>query len=140
MTAAERTIEISVTLTNPGHFFACCGALELADRLWGGAEGWFGPRRFHVRPAVDRRSPAIDKLFEAVRACRLTNTMTDAQVRRLEELSAMTARQRAQIAGLDEEKKGLEKLRREEPIVLHAPFNIRIDWFLDDPSLRCSAA
>ncbi len=24
--------------TNPGQFFACCGLLELADRLWPGAE------------------------------------------------------------------------------------------------------
>jgi CRISPR-associated protein Csb3 len=34
-------IRINVTLTNPGQFFACCGLLELADRLWPGAEGWF---------------------------------------------------------------------------------------------------
>jgi len=27
--------------TNPGQFFACCGMLELAERLWPGAEGWF---------------------------------------------------------------------------------------------------
>lgn len=35
-------ITIPVDLTNPGQFFACCGLLELADRLWPGAEGWFG--------------------------------------------------------------------------------------------------
>jgi CRISPR-associated protein Csb3 len=34
-------ITIPVDLTNPGQFFACCGLLELADRLWPGAEGWF---------------------------------------------------------------------------------------------------
>ncbi len=34
-------IQISVDLTNPGQFFACCGLLELADRLWPGSEGWF---------------------------------------------------------------------------------------------------
>ncbi len=28
------TISVSVDLTNPGQFFACCGLLELADRLW----------------------------------------------------------------------------------------------------------
>jgi CRISPR-associated protein Csx14 len=34
--------------TNPGQFFACCGLLELADRLWGGAEGWFDGKTFSV--------------------------------------------------------------------------------------------
>jgi CRISPR-associated protein Csx14 len=35
------TIRVAVDPTNPGQFFACCGLLELADRLWPGAEGWF---------------------------------------------------------------------------------------------------
>ena len=34
-------ITVNVDLTNPGQFFACCGLLELANRLWPGAEGWF---------------------------------------------------------------------------------------------------
>lgn len=34
-------ITVNVDLTNPGQFFACCGLLELADRLWPGAEGCF---------------------------------------------------------------------------------------------------
>jgi CRISPR-associated protein Csx14 len=31
---------------NPGQFFASCGLLELADRLWDGAEGWFDGNAF----------------------------------------------------------------------------------------------
>jgi len=42
-------ITIPVDLTNPGQFFACCGLLELADRLWPGAEGWFDVDLFHVQ-------------------------------------------------------------------------------------------
>lgn len=34
-------IRVAVDPTNPGQFFACCGLLELADRLWPGAQGWF---------------------------------------------------------------------------------------------------
>ncbi len=41
-------ITIPVDLTNPGQFFACCGLLELADRLWPGAEGWFENNAFAV--------------------------------------------------------------------------------------------
>jgi CRISPR-associated protein Csb3 len=38
------SFSVNVDPTNPGQFFACCGLLELADRLWPGAEGWFGER------------------------------------------------------------------------------------------------
>ena len=37
----DASITVAVDPTNPGQFFACCGLLELADRLWPGAEGWF---------------------------------------------------------------------------------------------------
>lgn len=42
MIEAAPNITMSVDVTNPGQFFACCGLLELADRLWPGTEGWFG--------------------------------------------------------------------------------------------------
>jgi hypothetical protein len=42
------TIRINVDATNPGQFFACCGLLELADRLWERAEGWFGNKEFCI--------------------------------------------------------------------------------------------
>ena len=42
------SIEVIVDLTNPGQFFACCGLLELADRLWPGSKGWFEGDRFLI--------------------------------------------------------------------------------------------
>lgn len=48
MTDPTPTIAVAVDPTNPGQFFACCGLLELADRLWPGAEGWFAGGKFHV--------------------------------------------------------------------------------------------
>jgi CRISPR-associated protein Csx14 len=42
MSYSEPGITVNVDVTNPGQFFACCGLLELTDRLWRGAEGWFG--------------------------------------------------------------------------------------------------
>lgn len=38
MSNPEPTIRIKVDVSNPGQFFACCGVLELADRLWPEAE------------------------------------------------------------------------------------------------------
>jgi CRISPR-associated protein Csb3 len=49
MTAPETTFHVNVDPANPGQFFACCGLLELADRLHPGAEGWFEEGRFVVR-------------------------------------------------------------------------------------------
>ncbi len=50
MTHPEPNITVNVDVTNPGQFFACCGLLELANRLWPGAEGWFGEdtRSFYI--------------------------------------------------------------------------------------------
>lgn len=44
------SITVAVEPANPGQFFACCGLLELADRRWSAAEGWFaeGEREFHI--------------------------------------------------------------------------------------------
>lgn len=50
MTTPEPTIRVDVDPSNPGQFFACCGLLELADRLWPevGAEGWFDGGQFKI--------------------------------------------------------------------------------------------
>ena len=58
--------------------------------------------------------------------------MTESQFDRLTNLSAMSRIVREKTVGLEDEKKTLEKLRREEPILLHAPFNLRINWFHDE--------
>lgn len=47
------SIRINVDPTNPGQFFACCGLLELADRLWQRAEGWFEGRDFCITAKGD---------------------------------------------------------------------------------------
>jgi len=49
MSSPTPNITVSVDLTNPGQFFACCGLLELADRLWPGAEGWFDQQMFNIQ-------------------------------------------------------------------------------------------
>ena len=44
----ESSLCIHTDLTNPGHFFACCGLLELANRLWPGSTGWFEASNFRI--------------------------------------------------------------------------------------------
>jgi CRISPR-associated protein Csb3 len=47
------SIRVNVDLTNPGQFFACCGLLELAYRLWPSAQGWFEGRVFCITGGGD---------------------------------------------------------------------------------------
>ena len=51
-TITKSTIRMQLQPTNPGQFFACCGLLELADRIWGGVEGWFDGHAFCLRSAT----------------------------------------------------------------------------------------
>jgi len=66
----EPTIRVSVDPSNPGQFFACCGLLELADRSWDGAVGWFSDMRFLLAPSSSEcerctLSALIDELCHA---------------------------------------------------------------------------
>jgi CRISPR-associated protein Csb3 len=134
MNSPEATITIALDPANPGQFFACCGVMELADRLWRGAHGWFceDATTFHVAPLASVPDATASRFIAALAGCEVTNTMKPQQVARFRQLCQMTGKERAKTPGLDDEKDRLEKLWREEPIVLHAPFDLRIDWFLDD--------
>jgi CRISPR-associated protein Csb3 len=127
-------IRLKLDPCNPGQFFACCGLLELADRLWRGAEGWFEKdgQEFCLQPQSQAVDATAKRLIEELAQCRLTNTMTEQQLARLKELTEMKAKEREGKPGLEDEKKALEKLRRESPLFLHEPFRLRIDWFLDE--------
>lgn len=64
MSDLQPNITIPVDLTNPGQFFACCGLLELADRLWPGVVGWFEQGRFCLC-TIDRTKSLIELLDES---------------------------------------------------------------------------
>lgn len=128
MNTPTPSITVNVDLTNPGQFFACCGLLELADRLWPGAEGWFDEEE-QLCIAVDPDAEASSTdLITSLIDCSIVNTMTKVQLHRLKELKAKKKNLGSQEAT---EKKSLEKRWREEAIILPAPFSLRIDWFLD---------
>ena len=101
------TIRVAVAPTNPGHFFACCGLLEIADRLSPGAEGWFGDGQFKI-------------------ACGGT----------LHELLA-SAQQIQFAGNAEEEAEDGEEDEDEEekavvtPLEIIAPVTMRLDWWQD---------
>lgn len=69
---SEPTIRVHLDPTNPGQFFACCGLLELADRLWGEAEGWFEPGEFRMATGGE-----LPDLMDRVSQATLTQLVPD---------------------------------------------------------------
>jgi len=127
-------IHLNIDPLNPGKFFACCGLLELADRLWDGAEGWFDEdgKSFCIRTMQMHHNISSFILIDNVARSRLINTMTPEQLLRRDELSAISGKQRAMSPSLEAEKKRLDSLWRDEPILLLEPFNLLIDWFVNE--------
>lgn len=130
--AIEPAVSVRIDPSNPGQFFACCGLLELADRLWDGAEGWFDGQGFDffLRPAKICGDSTAPTLFSKITLCPLKNTMTELQLQRRNSVQSMRKKP-SDTDELDAEKKALDSLWRESPIFLHEPFDLRLDWFLD---------
>jgi len=132
----EPAIRLRVDPTNPGQFFACCGLLELADQLWSGSEGFFNENAKIFLIKTTRVIQDIDlvELIEALANCHITNTMNEMELKRLEYLSKMSRKEISKFPILEAEKKQLEEMWRAAPILLHEPFDLRMDWFLDERS------
>jgi len=102
--APEATLRVRVDATNPGQFFACCGLLETADRLWGGAEGWFEGGAFLFRP-LDAHSAAGATLAGLLRA------VAEAPLQQTDPADDYSS-----------------------PVELLGPFRLRLDWWKDTRS------
>ncbi|HEO71820.1 MAG TPA: type I-U CRISPR-associated protein Cas8c [Candidatus Hydrogenedentes bacterium] len=131
----DPTFSVKVNVTNPGQFFACCGLLELAHRLWHGAEGWFdedelGPR-FCVR-ALFSASARLNQVVEALLTCKISGLSDEAQ-EELKRLQAEEKRLRKEGRALpkDEELrlKELGNQARAGGLYLGAPFSLTLDWW-----------
>jgi CRISPR-associated protein Csx14 len=101
-------ITLDVDLRNPGQFFACCGLLELASRLWPGSEGWFAGEGSRAAFHIATYSGHNDPLGEIVRRlCETDNLVAIA------------------------EDEGIEKMQADRQPVILLPFDLRLDWWLD---------
>lgn len=97
----EPAISVRVDPTNPGQFFAACGLLELADRLWSGAESRFEDNTFSLR-ALDcshRSEQSLGGLMRRIAGASLR------QSNREDDFSS--------------------------PIEIADPFQLRLDWWKD---------
>jgi len=109
------SIIVSVDPTNPGQFFACCGLLELADRLWPqtngyqAAEAWFDDGRFKIRCGGTLR----DLLAKAQQIQFASNSDEESEDGEEDE-------------GEDEEEKSVVT-----PLEIIDPVVVRLDWWQD---------
>lgn len=131
------SFSVQVDVTNPGEFFACCGLLELAHRLWPRAEGWFSSHdaRFHV--SATAKTPAtlgclVTKLMEAG----ISGELSEQDRAALESLESKKRALRKEGNGLheseEEHRVALGKRQREGAITLPEPFGLRVQWWQED--------
>ena len=64
----QPTLTIPIDLRNPGQFFACCGLLELAHRVWGTAAlGWFDQGEFFLHVPDQDEASVSETLMQLLR-------------------------------------------------------------------------
>lgn len=131
MSYPKPTITVSVDVTNPGQFFACCGLLELADRLVGGVEGWFQGGEFHVSCGC-----GVDQVLAAIALAELRSSLSPDELQRL---GTLLSKEKATLTQLEHtEKSRLQEKWRLERLWLSAPFSLWLDWWRDTRGERTS--
>lgn len=140
MADALPNISVNVDLTNPGQFFACCGLLELADRLWPGAEGWFAAdgKQFNVSmkstSEVNGTRPESDLEFLVKNFvnCSIKSSLGDDGLNRL---GTLLSQDKSSLTIIEaEEKIRLQAAWKRERIVVGPPFDLILDWWWDELS------
>jgi len=137
MIHAEPTFSVEVDVINPGQFFACCGLLELAYRLWPGAEGWFSPdeARFNVC-ALEAGPDALSYIVTRLTEIGVEGELSQAERRDLDELESRKRRlvkDGDALPEADEERRSsLGKRRREGALTLDEPFGLRVAWWQEE--------
>lgn len=130
------TIRVCVDPANPGQFFACCGLLELADRLWPGAEAWFECENTSFLVSSPTASGGfaglIDKLSEVGLSGELSPELTHER-KQLEDKRRQLKKEKKLLPKHEEQRrKELGKLLREGTIEIGNPFNLCLDWWQED--------
>lgn len=129
-------ISIRVDPANPGQFFACCGLLELADRLWNGAEGWFECEDTKFSLTTGGAIQDSKELIAALVHARLSSKLTPSllcELQKLETRNRQLKRTGKELPKPEEQRRiNLGKLLREGPISMGAPFNYVLDWWLNE--------
>ncbi len=126
------SIAVTVDPTNPGQFFACCGLLELADRLWpGGARGAFnsGGQEFVIERTEGSDAADARALFGALAGCTIGSTMTEEETARLKQLKNL--KKSLRTPATDAETLRLNEKWENERLCIPSPTPLWLDWWAD---------
>jgi CRISPR-associated protein Csb3 len=123
---------VRADVTNPGHFFACCGLLELSHRIWPGAEGWFDAKSRCFVVSQTGSQPNLQRLLGELRACSISGLTKEERKERVE-----LDREEKELKELGEKlpedkearKKELGKQARAGSLQLEYPFDLLLDWW-----------
>ena len=132
MNAPKPSFSVHVDVTNPGQFFACCGLLELAHRLWPGTEGWFEEEEGIFSVCTSDPSTTLQRLFDDLRKCEICG-LSEKDRKERNDLEKEKRRLRRERKELSEEKeqrrKDLGTMARKGAIFLGSPFFLALDWW-----------
>jgi len=124
--------KVAVDMTNPGQVIACCGLLELAQRVWPGAEGWFQESQFTIALAEKSNADAIDYLVNALRSCEISGlSQEEGDERKVLEKESKELKKNHSKLTPDKEKrrKELGESARAGVIRIGEPFDLMLDWW-----------
>jgi hypothetical protein len=113
----KATVTVTVDATNPGQFFACCGLLELADRLWPAAEvmgGFSTPRFERSRFCVVANAPfTLEHVVKTLLQCERNG---------VDPYRPITGPNGKPVADA----------KKTKPIMFGEPISLRLNWWLDE--------
>jgi CRISPR-associated protein Csb3 len=130
MIPMKPSFTINVDPANPGQFFACCGLLELADRLWPGAEGWFNQAGNEFYIACGSHSLLL--LLTALGKSKIDSSLGDDGLKRLGTLLSVAKESLTKQDLAD--KTQLQQSWYKETVNLSEPFSVALDWWWDPQS------
>lgn len=135
MIVQEPGFSVRVDVTNPGQFFACCGLLELAHRLWPGSEGWFEERCFTIKASERNKSASLDELVDKLCKHRMSG-LSDQERQERDELEAekrMLKKEKKELSrDRDERRHALGTKAREGEVIIESPFSLVLNWWQTD--------
>ncbi len=132
MTSPAPTFGVRVDVRNPGQFFGCCGLLELAHRLWPGAEAWFDVADSQFFVVVRNPEATLAGLVEALRQCHvsgLTETERQEQKRLEAEKRKLKEENGVFAAEKEQRRKELGQRARKGALQLADPVALLLDWW-----------
>lgn len=133
--STRRESVIRVDLSNPGQFFACCGVLELAGRVWPGTEGYFSFGDGAFRLSSERADFDPELLIRRLGECTISGLSDDEKEERerLEEECRRLKKAKKKLSPEDEaRRKELGTRARKGAVDLGSPFHVVLNWWQAD--------